>query len=117
MRRMLLKQGIQTVLEAVQVPEAISIMKEEMVDLALTHWTVENYSGNQLLEALRKHGRKKNIPVVLLDEGLPQSAIVAAVKAGIAGRLPLPPDAARLDEILCSIREYRSSLHPSNVPA
>lgn len=113
---MLRKQGFQTILEAVQAPEAIAIMKEELVDLVLTHWTVEDYSGEKLLAALRKCGRKENIPVVLLDEGLPQSSIVAAVKAGIAGRLPLPPEAARLNEILCTIREFQSSLEPTKIP-
>lgn len=96
LRYMLKSVGFQRVLEAEKPAEAISMLKEELVDLALIPWDVPGWSGKALFKALQHKGRNRGVPVILLDAGLPQSMVVAAVKAGVIGRLTLP---AQLDEL------------------
>ncbi len=79
------------------------MLAAELVDLVLTPWDAPELSGLELLRALRKHRRGKSVPVVILDNGLPQQIVVTAIKAGAAGRLGLPLAAAPLRELLHAI--------------
>ncbi len=103
MRQMLRSLGYRRVLEAGEPAEAIAILKEELVDLALLPWEVPGWSGRALFKAMQHKGRNRGVPVILLDSGLPQSAVVAAVKAGAAGRLTLPARRADLRSLLLRV--------------
>jgi CheY-like chemotaxis protein len=105
LRRLLLGAGFARVLEAESGVEAVTVLAEELVALVFTVWEERPFSGAELIRSLRNRGRNRRVPVVLLDDGLPQQTVVAAVKAGVAGRLPFPPTASRLAELLRSIRE------------
>ena len=102
-RRLLLGAGFERVLPAGSGAEALTVMAAELVHLVLTPWETGELSGLELLRALRRRGRNRNVPVVILDHGLSQQTIVAAVKAGVAGRLKLPADAAKLNDLLAAI--------------
>ena len=102
-RQLLLGAGFEQVLAAGSGAEALTMMATELVHLVLTPWETRELSGLELLRALRRRGRNRNVPVVILDHGLPQQTIVAAVKAGVAGRLRLPADAAKLKKVLTAI--------------
>jgi CheY-like chemotaxis protein len=83
--------------------QAAKTMGGELVDLVLTPWDAAGLAGPELLRALRRRSRNRNVPVVLLDAGLRQDTVVSAVKAGVAGRLVLPAEPAQLREILATI--------------
>jgi two-component system chemotaxis response regulator CheY len=110
LRRVLSRLGVSQVLEAETAHEALTLLGGELVDLVLTVWQAPDLGGTELLAALRNRGLNRNVPVVLLDDGIPQPLIVAGVKAGIAGRLNLPGSPERLAEILATIRESRHRL-------
>lgn len=107
LRRVLDACGFGRVLESEAAEEAITLLGTELVDLVLTPWETDTLSGEALVEALRNRGQNRDVPVVLLDEGLPRQAVVAAVKAGVAGRLPLPPNAETLRAILGTVAAGR----------
>jgi CheY-like chemotaxis protein len=108
LKRLLRGQGFDRILEAENTTEALALIRGEPVRLVLTPWSPPGLSGIPLLRALRKPPQDRPgagaVPaIVLLDEGLPPQHVVAAVKAGIAGRLPLPAQAAELSRILSSL--------------
>ncbi len=100
LRGLLMRQGFARVLQAEHVTEALTLMREQPVHVVLTPWQAPGMDGVPLLDALRTGNRGPAPALILLDAGLPQQAVVAAVKAGIAGRLPLPPEPSRLAGIL-----------------
>lgn len=81
------------------------MMREELVDVVLTGWSTPDLAGVDLIRTLRHQGRNRSVPVILLDEGLPQSTVVAAIKAGAAQRLIVPPDREQLQAILQGLSE------------
>lgn len=108
LRRLLRGQGIERVLEAESATEALSIMRGEPVRLVLTPWEPPGMAGVPLLRELKRRPTDRPgagaVPaIVLLDDGLHRQQVVAAVKAGIAGRLPMPAQAAELMRILSAL--------------
>ena len=63
----------------------------------------EGSSPAELLAALAGRGPNREAALVLLDEGLPREQVVAAVKAGAAGVLPVPPEPEALRRLLDEI--------------
>lgn len=105
LRQIALRAGIERVLLADDGPGAVTVMGEELVDLVLTPWEAGELAGRELLRALRKLPRNRRVPVVLLDNGVHRQVVVAAVKAGVAGRLQLPAQPGQLRDILSLIAE------------
>jgi len=102
-RQALRAAGVERVLEAETAAEALQLLSAELVELVLTPWEVPDLAGRPLVQALRNRGRNRNLPVVLLDAGLAQPQVVAAVKAGVAGRLPLPADVGAVRALLARL--------------
>lgn len=92
--------GYARVIEAATAPEAVALMRAEPVDLVFAPWESPGLSGAALMEALRNPGGNRAVPVVLLDDGLAQATVVAAVKAGIAGKISLPGDIHEVRRVL-----------------
>ena len=110
LRQVALSAGIERVLLAEDGIQAATMMGEELVDLVLTPWDPDGLAGKELLRALRKRARNRQVPVVLLDNGLHKQTIISAVKAGISGRLQLPAQAEQLKEILAVIEAERKGV-------
>lgn len=108
LRLVLREAGLRTVREAGTAAEAIMTLRAEPVHLVLTRWAMPGHSGAALLEALRTRGVQPAPAVVLLDDGLPQAQVVAAVKAGAAARLTLPAGVAALHALLDDLRTGRT---------
>ncbi|MDH4247039.1 MAG: response regulator [Deltaproteobacteria bacterium] len=109
------KSGYARVLEADTATEAITTLGAERVNLVLTVWEVADAEGPALLAALRDRGVNRNLPVVVLDTGLPQRSVVMAIKAGAAGKLALPTNPKALEEVLTRHRDGRTA--PESIPA
>jgi len=104
-KRLLRAHGFGRVLEAETVTDALVHIRTEPVSLVLTPWSPPGMTGVPLLRALQKApgdrpGAGAVPAIVLMDEGLPQQHVVAAVKAGVVGRLSIPAQAADLRRLL-----------------
>lgn len=99
--------GVAQVLEAETGAEALSLLGSTLVQLVLTTWELPDMAGRPLLQALRNHGRNRDVPLVLLDTGLPRATAIAAVKAGAAGRIAVPPEPGALRGLLAQIAAER----------
>jgi DNA-binding NarL/FixJ family response regulator len=100
---LLRRRGFARVHEAEDAVEAATVASQERVDVIFTLWSAGRLSGAELFRALRARGRKAAPDIVLLDEGLAQATVVAAVKAGAAGRLTLPATEEALARVLASL--------------
>src|SRR5689334_17825936 len=70
---LLRRQGFTQVHEAEDAVEAVTVAKEELVDVIFTPWSAGRLAGADLFRALKARGRKAVPPIVVLDEGLPQA--------------------------------------------
>ncbi len=108
--------GCERVLAVADGREAVTALAGELVDLVLTPWNASDLSGVELLRALRRRGQNRNVPVVILDDGLSQQTIVSAVKAGAAGRVKLPVNLLEMQSVLDTIAQTRHGAAPSDPP-
>ncbi|MEE8435245.1 MAG: response regulator [bacterium] len=99
--------GYGRVIEAETAPEAVALMRAEPVDLVFAPWETPGLSGAALMKALRNPGGNRAVPVVLLDDGLAPASVVAAVKAGIAGKVSLPGNIHEVRQVLKELETGR----------
>ncbi len=117
LREVLRRAGYRRVLPAADGAEVLTLMAAELVHLVLVPWDAPGLSGLELLRATRRRGQNRDVPVIILDHGLPQQTVVAAIKAGAAGRLPMPPEPAALAEILSDLAARgRTGPGPDELP-
>ncbi len=102
---LLQRAGYARVLEAEDATEALTLLQSELVSLVLTEWELPQQRGRSLMRSLRNRRRNRNVPVIVLDSGLPAAAAVEAVKGGVAARLTLPASVESLGEALQRVRE------------
>lgn len=100
MKQTLMKAGLERVIFAEDGRGAVLVLGEELISVVLTPWELPDFSGKKLLASLANRGRNGKVPVILLDDGLPSETLVAAVKAGISGRVKGTPDTEELREVL-----------------
>jgi len=107
--KMLLRRcGFERVLEAETADDALVLIRGQPVQLVLTAWAPPGMTGVPLLRALKhspedRPSRGGAPAIVVLDDGLPPQHVVSAIKAGAAGRLPLPARADQLEHILHAV--------------
>ena len=109
LRGVLRRSGYAEVLEAHDLVSAQRILGESRVDLVLTVWDDGEVSGPELFRSLRTRGVNRNLPVVLLDLGLPQHQVVAAIKAGVVGKLRLPTSVEQVRMVLEQQKSHSES--------
>ena len=89
LRGMLLNAGFTRVLQSDDEEDGLSALSAEFVHFVFASLEPRQPAARNILAFLRKKGRHRQIPVVMLDGGLRRQTRVAAVKAGIGGILPL----------------------------
>ena len=111
LQRLLMQAGASQVHQAASASQALLMLGEGLVDVAFTVWkTAEGPHGEVLMKRLRNHRQNRNVPVVLLDDGLATEERVRAVKAGATGRIPLPAQWPMLQEVLQEVLQCLSLL-------
>jgi CheY-like chemotaxis protein len=107
LKRVLRRCGFEPPLEAETADDALVRLRGQPVQLVLTAWAPPGLTGVALLRALRHSPQdrpSRGAPaIVVLDDGLSQQQVVAAIKAGAAGRLALPAQAEALERILATL--------------
>jgi CheY-like chemotaxis protein len=102
-RRQLMLAGFERVLEAEDDASAIALASQERLDVVFTPFAAGELKGAALFRALRARDRKAAPVLVLLDDGVPPPARVAAVKAGLSGRLTLPVQPEQVQRLLAEL--------------
>jgi two-component system chemotaxis response regulator CheY len=102
----LLKElGYSNMEEAEDGVVALKKLQAEKYDFVVTDWNMPNMTGLELLVAIRKDDKLKNLPVLLVTAEAKNDNIVAAAQAGASGYVVKPFTAVILEEKLNKIIE------------
>jgi two-component system chemotaxis response regulator CheY len=102
----LLKElGYSNMEEAEDGVVALRKLQAEKYDFVVTDWNMPNMTGLELLVAIRKDDKLKNLPVLLVTAEAKNDNIVAAAQAGASGYVVKPFTAVILEEKLNKIIE------------
>ena len=82
--------GFEQVKEAAQGDEALTMLKEQPVDLVMADWHMPGLNGLDLLKAIRADENLRETSVYLVTVEGRQAQIVAAVQAGATGYIMKP---------------------------
>jgi two-component system chemotaxis response regulator CheY len=97
--------AIQTIHEAGDGQEAMSVMAEHRIDLVLSDINMPKMDGLQLLASLKASAKWHDIPVVMITTEGGETKVAEAVRLGAAGYVRKPFTADQIKEKLVGILE------------
>ncbi len=97
--------AIQTIHEAGDGQEAMSVMEQHRIDLVLSDINMPKMDGLQLLASLKASAKWHNIPVVMITTEGGETKVAEAVRLGAAGYVRKPFTADQIKEKLVGILE------------
>jgi two-component system chemotaxis response regulator CheY len=97
--------AIQTIYEAGDGQEALSMMARHRVDLVLSDINMPKMDGLQLLASLKASPQWRGIPVVMITTEGGETKVAEAVRLGAAGYVRKPFTADQIKEKLVGILE------------
>jgi two-component system chemotaxis response regulator CheY len=97
--------AIQTIHEAGDGQEAMSVMAEHRIDLVLSDINMPKMDGLQLLASLKASAKWHKIPVVMITTEGGETKVAEAVRLGAAGYVRKPFTADQIKEKLVGILE------------
>ena len=102
--------AIQTIHEAGDGQEALTLMAQHRIDLVLSDINMPKMDGLQLLASLKTSPQWRNIPVVMITTEGGETKVAEAVRLGAAGYVRKPFTADQIKEKLVGILEPAATL-------
>ena len=99
-RHLLRQLGHETIIDAVNGEDAITLLESRVMDVAIAAWDIPPTTGLGLLKAIRSHDTLHNVPVLLMFAEVNEENVTAAVQAGVSGILVKPFSADALGKKL-----------------
>lgn len=97
--------GYANVSEADDGQTALPMLQSGDFDFLITDWNMPGMSGIELLRAVRKDSRLKDLPVLMVTAEAKRDQIIEAAQAGVNGYVVKPFTAAVLKEKIEKIFE------------
>ena len=97
--------AIQTIHEAGDGQEALTLMAQHRIDLVLSDINMPKMDGLQLLASLKASPQWRKIPVVMITTEGGETKVAEAVRLGAAGYVRKPFTADQIKEKLVGILE------------
>lgn len=95
--------GYKNIVEADDGSTALTILKQEKIDLIISDWNMPKMSGLELLKAVRNDADMADTPFVMVTAEAQQDNIILAVKAKVSQYIVKPFTAetlsAKIDKI------------------
>ena len=89
-RGILFKVGLQKVSDAGDGFEALSVLKQEKIDLIVSDWNMPKMDGLELLKAVRADANYKDIPFLMITAENRKENVVDAIQAGTSEFIAKP---------------------------
>jgi len=102
--------AIQTIHEAGDGQEALTLMAQHRIDLVLSDINMPKMDGLQLLASLKASPQWRNVPVVMITTEGGETKVAEAVRLGAAGYVRKPFTADQIKEKLVGILEPARTL-------
>lgn len=109
-RSLLRAGGLTTVSEAEDATQALAIMREREVDLAIVDWMMQPIDGLSFTRMMRWDGASPNpyMPILMLTAHTEASRVAAARDAGVTGFIKKPISARLLfDRVASALTDTR----------
>ncbi len=93
-----LKQiGYKNIVEADDGTTALTVLKDQKIDVILADWNMPKMSGIELLKAVRSDKSIKNIPFLMVTAEAQKENVIEAIQAGVTNYIvkPFTPDAIK----------------------
>lgn len=97
-RGQLKDHGFTNILDADDGKQAISLLKENTVDLILSDWSMPEMTGIELLKAVKRDDRFKHIPFIMVTAEGQNDNVVQAVQNNVDQYIMKPFSAETLME-------------------
>ncbi len=104
-KNLLRELGYNNVEEADDGTTAFEKLKSGDFDFVITDWNMPNMPGIELLNAIRKDPKLKDLPVLMVTAEAEKEKVITAVKAGVNNYVVKPFTAATLKEKIDAIIE------------
>lgn len=104
-KNLLRELGFTNTVEADDGASALPILKSGGIDLLITDWNMPGMPGIELLNAVRRDEKLKDLPVLMVTAEAKREQIVQAAQAGINGYIVKPFTAQTLQEKIEKIFE------------
>jgi len=102
--------AIQTIHEAGDGQEALTLMAQHRIDLVLSDINMPKMDGLQLLASLKASSQWNKVPVVMITTEGGETKVAEAVRLGAAGYVRKPFTADQIKEKLVGILEPAPTL-------
>lgn len=89
-RGLLFKVGLQKVSDAADGFEALSVLKQEKIDLIVSDWNMPKMDGLELLKAVRGDEKYKHIPFLMITAENRKENVIDAIQAGTSEFIAKP---------------------------
>lgn len=89
-RGILFNVGIRKVHDAADGFEALSVLKQQQIDLIISDWNMPKMNGLELLKAVRADENFKDIPFLMITAENRKENVVDAIQAGTSEFIAKP---------------------------
>jgi len=90
--------------------DALEFMGKKDFDLIISDWIMPNMDGIELVQAIRKQPKWKDLPVLLVTADEEPENIMLAMRAGASNYMTKPYNAKELREKIRRIFEFSAKL-------
>lgn len=97
--------GFTNSVEAEDGHSALSVLRQDAVELVITDWNMPGMSGIELLRAIRADPAFQTLPVLMVTAEAKREQIIQAAQAGVNGYIIKPFTAQTLEEKLVKVFE------------
>lgn len=97
--------GFNNSVEAEDGHSALSVLRQDAVELVVTDWNMPGMSGIELLRAIRADPKFRTLPVLMVTAEAKREQIIEAAQAGVNGYIIKPFTAQTLEEKLSKVFE------------
>ena len=104
-KNLLADLGFNNTVEAEDGHSALSVLRQDAVELVVTDWNMPGMSGIDLLRAIRADERFRALPVLMVTAEAKREQIIEAAQSGVNGYIIKPFTAQTLEEKLGKVFE------------
>ena len=103
LRNLLNQLNFNDIDEAIDGTEALKKLREIQFGLVISDWNMEPMTGIELLREVRKDGKLKKIPFIMITAESKSENVIAAKEAGVSNYIVKPFNAETLKSKLVSV--------------
>lgn len=102
-KNILVQLGYKNIIEADDGTSALTVLKNEKVDLIISDWNMPKMTGLDLLKAIRGNDATATLPFIMVTAEAQQDNIIQAVKAKVSQYIVKPFTAETMQEKLAKV--------------